>query len=314
MQAAIKIGSGSGALPLLLLSGFIKSDGSARVELATDSVWTPIPGFLQIPPIAGYIDFKADGAVAAGVWNEPIPSIDFFIIRLENFAVNVTVQGDSVDPDKKSDSSDDSKSDGEDTGRTTFKLEVTGGLRIVPDFAGGLFATILGKIDTETSSASIDVDHPGNYCPFSVFGAPLSSFCTPRILGGLAINGADDSSQPYLYAYLTVILNSPINIISGFEITDVNMDAPTEKGSLGPTFGITAQKDSQDSSTMSFKLFFEGSVGLSKSCTQAHTQFFCLLPLLTPCLPHECLAVLHRDGRNDVLSDRSFCLLSVPAF
>lgn len=79
LTAAIRIGSGSGAPPLIMIDGTLRSCGGSELHLATETAWQPLPNALpglRIPRIWGSLYMRDSGQLEVSVSHDPLPDIE----------------------------------------------------------------------------------------------------------------------------------------------------------------------------------------------------------------------------------------------
>ena len=274
LQAAIRIGSGQGAPPLIMINGTLDTCGVSELYIATETVWQPLPSVLpglQIPQIWGYIAMHPDGEVEFVASHSPLPDINLgsilsftgWYVAIEGSASPTVPHGTaeceetpSDDPPAK-DAVTPTAPSPPPSYDMAVKVNVSGGITI-----GGAFElSVFGTIDTEMQTTEIVLTHAGGWCPFDFI-----SFCTPYIEGFFKMSTHPDA-EAYLEMGAVIKLSSPIAIIPGL----VEVLCPEEGCNDGPQFGVTMNQKEKNGPRF-LSVYFAGSV-----CLKLTSQSYCLL-------------------------------------
>lgn len=286
--AGIKFGSGRGAPPMILLNGTLRSCGLSELYASTRDEWQPLPSVLpglRLPIIYGQLLLHENGLVEAEISHEPLPDLRLgsllaFTGWQLTLGVTATSSTDRTDPECASD--DNGAASGSTTTgssantaiakpTTTARapspppsydvsllVNVTGGIII----GGALDFFVIGTIDTASQSVSIEITHPGGWCPFDF----LSSFCTPRIFGWFRMSRAEDAPY-YLDLGAKISIADEISIIPGL----VSIKCPAQGCYGGPEFGVSMRQQEKNG-PRELSVYFSGA-----TCLKLTSREYCLI-------------------------------------
>lgn len=276
--AALRIGSGSGAPPLIMMNGTFRSCGGSHLYIATETAWQPLPSALpglQIPRIWGDLNLEDSGRLTAEVSHDPLPDIDLGgVLGFTGWQAHLFVearpsvlkstdcaaaQGSGSDnPPSKANVAPTPAPSSPPTYSTDVEVHVSGGIVI----GGELEFDVTGTIVTATQTVEISIIHPGGWCPFSF----LSGFCTPRI-EGLFYMSSDPNAEAYLRMSAMVTLGGPLPIVPGI----VEIGCFAQGCSDGPEFGVSMTQASKTAPRY-FSAFFRGN-----ACLKLTSSSYCML-------------------------------------
>ena len=277
LQAGIKIGSGRGAPPMILLDGTLRNCGLSELSASTRDEWQPLPDALpglRLPIIYGQMKLHQNGLVEAQITHEPLPDLRLgSLLAFTGWQLSL-----DVDATSSTDRTDPECAEEEDASDTTaiakpattarapspppsydlnLLVRVTGGIVI----GGAVDFYSTGTIDTASQSVSIELTHPGGWCPFDFL-----PFCTPTIYGWFRMSRAEDAPY-YLDLGAKISLFEQINIIPGI----VSLQCPSQGCSGGPEFGVSMNQQEKNG-PRELSVYFSGA-----TCLKLTSRKYCLI-------------------------------------
>ena len=283
LQAGIKIGSGRGAPPIILLDGTLRNCGLSELSASTRDEWQPLPSALpalRLPIIYGRLRLHQNGLVEAQISHEPLPDLRLgsllaFTGWQLSLRVNAASTTDRTDPECAEEDDSDTTPIANTTAiakpattarapspppsyDVTVLVRVTGGIVI----GGAMDFYITGTINTASQSVSIELTHPGGWCPFDF----LSWFCTPTIYGWFRMSRAENAPY-YLDLGAKISLVEQINIIPGI----ISLKCPSQGCSGGPEFGVSMKQQAKNG-PRELSVYFSGA-----TCLKLTSREYCLI-------------------------------------
>lgn len=296
LEAAIQIGSGTGAPPMILLNGTLRKCGFSELYASTRDEWQPLPSALpglRLPIIYGYLRVHHQGLLEAQITHEPLPDLRLgSLLAFTNWQLSVSVRAPPRIPPRAppgtyrgpgswmeyytdpecADRALDDLSNATAVPKpivtppggiraeygVNVRIRVAGGIVI----GGAVDFYVQGTINTLSQNFSIELTHPGGWCPFDF----LPWFCTPRIFGWFRM-----ARGPYAPYYLNLVakvtLPNEINIIPGI----VSIRCPSQGCTSGPSFGVSL-KQPEKNGPRKLKVFFTGA-----TCLRLTSREYCLI-------------------------------------
>ena len=294
LRGGIRIGSGQGALPMILLNGTLRKCGFSELYARTSDEWQPLPGVLpglRLPIIYGSLRLHHNGLLIGQITHEPLPDLRLgSLLTFSNWVLSVGVRAPPrippqapsgtyrgpgswmdyyTDPECAVRSLDDPQNETAMPRPSTHppirpppKYGVNVRIRVTGDIVigGAMDFQVSGTINTLSQNFSILLTHPGGWCPFDFL-----PFCTPRIFGFFRMSFAS-SAPVYLHMGAKISLADPINIIPGI----VSIRCPSNGCSGGPVFGV-AMKQRVKNGPRTLSVFFQGA-----TCLRLTSREYCL--------------------------------------
>ena len=204
---------------------------------------------LVVPRLYGHIELLADGALRGNASHfEPLPTLNFEgLVQLESWMLSLGLYVPVVNG-------------AYDT--PMIWLHANGNVNINYEDAQverRLLLQVSGLIDTARQSISLTVTHTGGWQPFKGTDFSMVPFTTPPMVGEFQIRNCRPAdpctrAEPYLFAKLTVRLQSTFTLIEG--LAYISAIDPADGG---PAFAVQITQVTQGSPLKFIEAYFNGS-------------------------------------------------------
>ena len=263
IEASLTFEFGAINLPLLTLSGLLRSNGPSTLDIQMGSAegergWQPLPTLLPrltLPTLMGRIVFHPNGDLALwGAVRDPlsfslttslIPTSDgqpFELLAMTDWRVEATVDLNINDA-------------------SSYQLMASASGDVT--LGGGLQFSVTAQLNLTGRVVILTLHHDPavqtSWCPFASFsGFPgaLTGLCAPKMDGYLRLGGS-----PFLDTWATLQLPNPIDLLT--DPFTLSVRGPTDGSgdpSGGPVFGVALYQQTQGIKPLRFKVFVKGQI------------------------------------------------------